>query len=235
MSQGPTTGVTTAELKHAPLSDDSPKTLKVGSPGFLIPFAIALVVIAAAWLGLQGIVRSTGPWAIQAAQKGLAASGLPSADRAALTLEIERLNVALQGETVKVQSAVSGVDGLLKEPLIPQLLLQDVMDRRLDESGLDESARANGRATLTKFASYVDAGILNYGHGIKVLGPLTTVGDDGAPPELDDAGLVELVTRATKEIELVTPARLAGVKLKTVSRQGLLDGYRTRIDGILAK
>jgi len=239
MSEGPTTGVTQAELQHAPSSaqagSDGPKTLRVSSPGFYIPFGIALVLIATAWVGLQGIVSSTGPWAIQAAQKGLAESGLPSTDRAELTLEIERLNAALSAESVEVQAAVSGVDGLLKEPLIPQLLIQDVIGRRLPASGFDDAQQAAARETLQTFASYVDAGLLNYGHGIKVLGPLTSVSDDGAPPELDDAGLTELVTRASKELELITPAQLKDLKLKPVSRKRLLDDYAARIDGILAR
>lgn len=234
MSQGPTTGTTKPELKRTPDSnDDGPKVLNVGSAGFLIPFGIAIAVIVAAWLGLQGIVKSTGPWAIQAAQKGLVESGLPALDRAALTVEIERLNAALVKEAVAVPAAVQGVDGLLKEPLIPQLLIQDVIDRRLPASGLDEEARASARASLGTFASYVDAGLLNYGHGVKVLGPLTSVADNGRPPALDDAGLVGLVTRAEDEIRRIEPKQLAAATLRTVTRTSLIEGYRARIDGIL--
>lgn len=236
MSQGTTTSATKAAIMHASDSnDDGPKVLKVGSAGFLIPFGIALVVIAAAWLGLQGIVKATGPWAIKAAEKGIAESGLPALDRAALTLEIERLNAALAEQAVAVPLAVQGVDGLLKEPLIPQLLIQDIIDRRLPESGLDETARVSASTSLASFASYVDAGLLNYGHSIKVLGPLTSVAEDGQPPSLDDGALVELITRAEDEIRRVPADKLGAATLQTVTRRSLMEAYRAKIDRILSE
>lgn len=212
---------------------EGPKSLNPRSRAFLVPFGIGVAVLAIAWFGLKSIERSSGPWAVQAARKGVAESGLPASDRAALTVQVERLAAAVDSGAIDARAAVGGVDGLLKDPLIPLLQLVEVRDGRLAASGLDEAERAAARGVLDQTLSMLDAGLLNRGHAVKILGPLLAVPEDGTPPALDDAGLRALVARAKAEVEGVNPGLVKETTLAPVSRDGLLARFRERIDGVV--
>ena len=61
-----------------PPGDPGPASLDPRSPSFFVPFGIGVVLMALAYFGIKAIESSTGPWAIQAAQRGIADSGLPA-------------------------------------------------------------------------------------------------------------------------------------------------------------
>ena len=58
-----------------PPGDPGPASLDPRSASFLVPFGIGVVLMALAYFGIKGIEASTGTWAIQAAQRGIATSG----------------------------------------------------------------------------------------------------------------------------------------------------------------
>ncbi len=213
--------------------DPGPASLDPRSPSFLVPFGIGAVLMALAYFGIKGIESSTGPWAIQAAQRGIAGSGLPAEDRAALTLQIERLAEGVDSGSLDAQSAVGGVDGLLKDPLIELLLLEDVRRTRLSKSGLTDAEKAAGVAALEEFMSLVHAGLVDSAQANDVLGPMREVSRSGAPAQLDDAALRALLGRAVRKSAGVDAKLKDAADLAPVNRAMLLDGYRGRIDGIV--
>lgn len=219
--------------KGLPPGDPGPASLDPRSPSFLIPFGIGVVLVALAYFGIKSIESSTGPWAIQAAQRGIAGSGLPAEDRAALTLEIERLAGGVDSGSVDAQSAVGGVDGLLKEPLIQLLLLQDVRTNRLPASGLSDEEKSVGEETLARLMSLVDAGLVDGAQANDVLGPMREVAESGEPASLDDDALRALLGRAVRKAGGVDDKVLKEATLRDVDRDVLLGGFRERIDGIV--
>lgn len=224
----------TAAPRHGGAPDDiGPASLDPRSSAFLVPFGIGVVLVALAFFGIKSIESSTGPWAIQAAQRGLAGSGLPTTDRAALTLQIERLSKAVDAGTVDAQSAVGGVDGLLKDPLFQLLLLDDVRTTRLSGSALSDQAKAAGAADLATLMSYVDAGLVDGATAYKVLGPMGEAPTDGVPAELDEAQLTELLARAKREVDSVEPKKVKAATLTTHDAESLLGRYAERIDAII--
>ncbi len=216
-----------------PSGATGPASLDPRSPSFFVPFGIGVVLMALAYFGIKGIESSTGPWAIQAAQRGIAGSGLPAADRAALTLQIERLATGIDSGALDAQSAVDGVDGLLKDPLIQLLLLEDVRRTRLPESGLTDEEKAAGAATLEELMTLVHANLVDGAQANDVLGPLREVSESGAPAQLDDPALRALLGRALRKSAGVDTKLKDAADLAPVNRATLLDGYRGRIDEIV--
>lgn len=213
--------------------DPGPASLDPRSASFLVPFGIGVVLMALAYFGIKGIESSTGTWAIQAAQRGIATSGLPAQDRAALTLQVERLAAGVEGGTLDAQSAVGGVDGLLKDPLIQLLLLEDVRQTRLSGSGLSEEEKEAGAAALEEVMTLVHAGLVDGAQANDVLGAMREISETGAPAQLDDAALRELLGRALHKASGVDKKLKDAADLVPVNREMLLNGYASLIDGIV--
>ncbi len=183
----------------APTGDYSvhPASLKPLSPGCLVPVALALVVMALAYIGLQKIVNNTGPWALSAAENALADSGIPESQRVPFALEVARLRSAFEAETLESADVVNGVAGLLETPTLPLLIVDDVIDRRLPDSGLDDTQKAEFVAALTAFKTAADTRVLKYQELLEVLGPLARTKEEGGPKsELSDADFLEMTSRA---------------------------------------
>lgn len=216
-----------------PPGDPGPASLDPRSASFLVPFGIGVVLVALAYFGIKGIEASTGPWAIQAAQRGIAGSGLPAEDRAALTLQIERLAEGVGSGSLDAQSAVGGVDGLLKDPLIQLLLLEDVRRTRLPESGLTDEEMAAGAEALEELMSLVHAELVDKAQANDVLGPMREISESGEPAELDDTALRALLGRAVRRSAGVDAKQKDEADLAPVNRAMLLDGYREQIDEIV--
>ena len=216
-----------------PPGDPGPASLDPRSPSFFVPFGIGVVLMALAYFGIKGIESSTGPWAIQAAQRGIADSGLPAEDRAALTLQIERLAAGVDSGALDAQSAVGGVDGLLKDPLIELLLLEEVRRALLPGSGLTDEEKAAGAAALEEFMSLVHAKLVDQAQAKDVLGPMREVPESGAPAQLDDSALRALLGRAVRKSAGVDEKLKGATELEPVDRAMLLDGFRGKIDEIV--
>lgn len=216
-----------------PPGDPGPASLDPRSPSFFVPFGIGVVLMALAYFGIKGIESSTGPWAIQAAQRGIADSGLPAEDRAALTLQIERLAAGVDSGALDAQSAVGGVDGLLKDPLIELLLLEEVRRTLLPGSGLTDEEKAAGAAALEELMSLVHAKLVDQAQAKDVLGPMREVPEGGAPAQLDDAALRALLGRAVRKSTGVDEKLKGATELEPVDRAMLLDGFRAKIDEIV--
>lgn len=216
-----------------PLGEPGPASLDPRSASFLVPFGIGVVLMALAYFGIKAIENSTGPWAIQAAQHGIATSGLPAQDRAALTLQIERLSAGVENGILDAQSAVGGVDGLLKDPLIELLLLEDVRRTRLSGSGLSDEEKAAGAAALDEIMTLVHAGLVDVAQAKDVLGAIRATSESGTPAQLDDTALRELLGRAVRKAAGVDKQLKDAADLVPVNREMLLNGYASRIDEIL--
>ena len=217
------------------MPDDStpPPSLKPLSPSCLVPFGILFAVCAAAFMGIRSIERNTGPWSILAAKKGIAESGLPELDRAALTLQLERLNAAFEAEKIPTQDLVSGVDAILKEPLIGELVLEDARVRRIPASGLTDDEKVEADAALATVLSYSHVTLIEPVTLYKVLGALNEVGTDGVPAVLDDGQLRELVGRAKLAIKNVTTEEINNANAGPATRAVLLADLSERVDGIV--
>lgn len=222
-----------------------PASLDPRSPGCWIPFGIFGVIVLAAVFGFQQIVSSTGPWAIASARNAVAESGLPEADRAAVLAEIARLEGALESGDLDARGVTMGVDGVLREPLIPLLALDDARARRIPASGLTAEEASAADAVLAETASLFDAGLIRRPQLIQVLGPLarTSVDDaadageaPGAAPRvpLDDAALRALVERAAAVNAGVDEAMRDESSLRPVDRELLLERLRAHVDAVLA-
>lgn len=216
-----------------PPGDPGPASLDPRSPSFFVPFGIGVVLMALAYFGIKGIESSTGPWAIQAAQRGIADSGLPAEDRAALTLQIERLAAGVDSGALDAQSAVGGVDGLLKDPLIELLLLEEVRRALLPGSGLTDEEKAAGAAALEELMSLVHAKLVDQAQAKDVLGPMREVPESGAPAQLDDSAMRALLGRAVRKSAGVDEKLKGATELEPVDRAMLLDGFRGKIDEIV--
>ena len=223
----------TRQSAGPPLVAPGPASLDPRSASFLVPFGLGVVLMALAYFGIKAIEKSTGPWAIQAAQNGIATSGLPVQDRAALTLQIERLSAAVESGTLDAQSAVGGVDGLLKDPLIELLLFEDVRRTRLSGSGLSEEEKAAGAAALDEIMTLVHAGLVDVAQAKDVLGTMRATSESGTPAQLDDTALRELLGRAVRKAAGVDQQLKDAADLVPVNREMLLNGYASRIDGIV--
>lgn len=210
-----------------------PASLNPMSAGCLIPFGIGLVLVVAAYLGVRSIEQHTGPWAIQSAQKGIQESGLPQRDRAALTIEVERLNTAYESGSIDAVGVVKGIDGILKEPLIPLLTLEDARVRRLPASGLSAEDKAAGDATLATFMGYARAEVVARSTIFDVMGPLALVGTDGVPPVIDDDALSGILGRAAHEIAEVPPLKLKEANLLEVTRESLFNALEKRVTKVV--
>jgi len=222
-----------------------PASLDPRSPGCWIPFGIFAVIVVAAVLGFQQIVRSTGPWAISSARNAVAASGLPETDRSAILAEIARLEAGLEGGDLDAQGVTKGVDGVLREPLIPLLSLDDVRTRRIPASGLPAGEKAAAAAVLAETASLFDAGLVRRQQLIRVLGPLAEVSadeaqdGDGEPRAveliaMDDAALRALVERAAAVNGAVDATMRAEATLRPIDRALLLERLGAHVDAVLA-
>ena len=154
-----------------------------------------------AYFGLQRIVSNTGPWAIAAANNALAESGIPEAQRASFAAEVDRLRVALEAEELESKDVVNGVAGLLETPILPLLVVDDVLDRRLPASGLSDAKKASVAEALTTFKSAADTQVLKYQELLQVLGPLARTEEEGGPQdELSDEELEAMGSRAASAV-----------------------------------
>lgn len=226
----------TSEVEALP-----PSSLDPRSAGCWIPFGLFAAFVCAAIFGFQYIVDSTGPWAIASARNAVAESGLPEADREALLSEIARLEGAMERGDLDARGVTQGVDGVLREPIIPLLALDDVRTRRVPPSGLTAAERAAAASALAETASLFDAGLLRRRGLIRILGPLAEERDaepseDAAvePLDLDDDALRALVARAAEVNASVDEAALAEVTLRPIDRALLLERLGAHIDAIIA-
>lgn len=177
--------------------DVHPASLKPLSPGCLIPVVLVLVVMGLAYMGLQKIVNNTGPWALSAADNALAASGIPEGQRAPFAVEVARLRAAFEAETLESADVVNGVAGLLETATLPLLIVDDVIDRRLPKSGLNEAQKTSVIEALAGFKTAADTRVLKYQELLEVLGPLARTEEQGGPQsELSDDDLVAMGSRA---------------------------------------
>ncbi|QDV07005.1 hypothetical protein Poly30_25240 [Planctomycetes bacterium Poly30] len=216
---------------ESPAAHSHPASLKPLSAGCLVPVFLALAVMAVAYVGLRKIVDNTGPWALQAADKALLDSGIPEVQRTAFGAEIERLRVALDSEEADPGDVFNGVAGLLESPILPLLVVDDVLDRRLPASGLTAEEKAEVRSTLIRFRAGADAQVLKYQDLVALLGPLARTEEEGGPQaELSDAELLEMGERAR-----AATADLDIPKLDTEpTYEVLLQRYRDHVDAVLA-
>lgn len=216
---------------ESPAAPAHPPSLKPFSAGCLVPVFLALVVLGLAYMGLQKIVDNTGPWALQAADKALLDSGVPAAQRAAFGVELERLRVALDTEKLGSSDVVNGVAGLLESPILPLLVMNDVVDRRLPASGLTAEEKSDVRAALTRVEEAAEAELLIYQDLVKVLGPLGRTEEEGGPQaELSDAELLEMAERARSATVEMSIPRVDAEPTNEV----LLQRYREHVDAVLA-
>ncbi|MGK0483314.1 MAG: hypothetical protein ACJAQ3_003297 [Planctomycetota bacterium] len=217
--------------EESPAANQHPASLKPFSAGCLVPVFLALAVIGLAYMGLQKIVSSTGPWALQAADKALLEAGLPETQRAEFGAEVARLREAFDAETLESSSVVNGVAGLLETPILPLLILNDVVDRRLPASGLNEAQKAELMAAIADFSAAADTQALKYQDMITVLGPLARSEEEGGPKqELDDKEFLAMAERAR-----TATARIEVPKLDTMPTfNALLERYRDHVDAVLA-
>lgn len=220
-----------------------PATLNPLSAGCLVPVFLALAVMGLAYLGLQKIVSNTGPWALQAADKALADSGLPEVQTAPFSLEVARLRTAYDAEKLDSTEVVNGVAGLLETPILPLLILNDVVERRLPASGLDEAKREEFVDAAAEFSRFADAQRVPYQGLIKVLGPLARPEEEGGPVDtLTDEDLTAMAARARASVQEIRDAAKAKNELLAdgdlpaeVPDIGILLGrYRDHVDAVLA-
>lgn len=207
-----------------------PASLKPLSPGCLVPVLLALVVMGLAYLGLQKIVNNTGPWALSAADNALADSGIPESQRVPFALEVTRLRAAFEAEKLDSANVVNGVAGLLETPILPLLIVDDVIDRRLPLSGLDEAQRAEFVSALTGFKAAADSRVLKYQELLTVLGPLARTEEEGGPKaDLTDAEFLEMTERAKAA---VLDKKIPELD-EAPSYDVLLERYRSHVSAVL--
>ncbi|MEM8709930.1 MAG: hypothetical protein AAGG01_03180 [Planctomycetota bacterium] len=209
----------------------------------MVPVLLALAVMGLAYLGLQKIVSNTGPWALQAADKALADSGLPTEQTAPFSLEVARLRTAYDAESLDSTEVVNGVAGLLETPILPLLILNDAVERRLPSSGLDEAQRAEFLEATAEFSRFADAQRVPYQGLIQVLGPLARTEEEGGPVDtLTDDDFVAMAARARTSVQEIRDAAKAknesldeGQLPADVPDIGiLLARYRDHVDAVLA-
>ncbi len=145
--------------------------------------------------------------------------------------EVARLREAFDAETLESSSVVNGVAGLLETPILPLLILNDVVDRRLPASGLNEAQKAEFMAAIADFSAAADTQALKYQDMITVLGPLARSEEEGGPKqELDDKEFLAMAERAR-----TATARIEVPKLDTMPTfNALLERYRDHVDAVLA-
>ncbi|MEL6716507.1 MAG: hypothetical protein AAFZ87_14975 [Planctomycetota bacterium] len=219
---------------------DSPKkappSLDPKSAGCWIPALIGATLIVLSYVGVQRLMASTGPWAIESARNAVATSGLHPEDRAAVLAQIQRLETALEGEVIDAQKVTEGVSAILQDPLIVQLTLDDVAVRRIPASGLGDAEKGGARDTLERLASLFESNLVEYAAVTDVLGPL--VAEEKLEPdarvELDDDALRALVDRAARAIETVDAETLAEATLTEIDRAALLKRLEASIGATTA-
>lgn len=216
---------------ESPAAHSHPASLKPFSAGCLVPVFLALVVLGLAYVGLQKIVNNTGPWALQAAEKALVDSGISGAERGALGAELERLRAGLDAETLTSEEVVNGVAGLLETPILPLLVVNDAVDRRLPASGLNDEQKAEFLSAISRFKGAADAKLLKYQDLVTVLGPLARTEEEGGPQkDLSDAELMEMAERARTVTEGLDVPKMDTEPTSTV----LLERYRDHVDAVIA-
>ena len=125
------------------------------------------------------------------------------------------------------------MDGLLKDPLIQLLLLEDVRQTLLPGSGLSEQEKEAGAAALEEVMTLVHAGLVDGAQANDVLGAMRESSESGAPAQLGDDALRELLGRAARKASGVDKKLKDAANLVPVNREMLLNGYASLIDGIV--
>ena len=136
----------------------APETKKSGMPGCLKGCLIALVIfLILGAIGVWWVAKNAKSWA----GAGTAAiinqvideSDLPAAEKEELKAESKRVTDGLADGSVSFDQLGQVITGFVESPLVPMFIVKGIEAKYLNQSGLSDEEKAEGKVTLERYIS----------------------------------------------------------------------------------